>query len=42
MKKFIVMMLTLSLFVAGVRAQQPTDAHIFGDVVDVRTKEHIP
>ncbi|MBQ5878687.1 MAG: TonB-dependent receptor, partial [Alistipes sp.] len=42
MKKFIVMMLTLSLAFVGVQAQQPTDAHIFGDVVDARSKEHIP
>ena len=42
MKKFIVMMLILSLAFVGVQAQQPTDAHIFGDVVDARSKEHIP
>ena len=43
MKKFIVMMLTLSLAFVGVQAQQPTDAHIFGDVVDaLRIREKIP
>ena len=42
MKKFIVMMLILSLAFVGVQAQQPTDAHIFGDVVDARSKEQTP
>lgn len=42
MKQFLLSLLALVLACSSVVAQQPTDAHIFGDVVDARTKEHIP
>lgn len=47
MKYFIVAALYMSLCIAlplsaGTIADKPTDAHIYGHVIDKRTKEHLP
>lgn len=45
MKRLLLLMLSLTMTLTVAVAQrheQPTDAHIFGDVVDAATGEHIP
>lgn len=45
MKKFQLMLLLVLMTATQALAQrtvQPTDAHIFGDVIDAQTQEHIP